>query len=487
MSQHLDGLTDADIRFLDQEARSGHGHIGWVVVLAGPPPSLAELLAHVEARLHLVPRHRQKLAWPPVPLARPLWVDDPHFSLEYHVHHTALPAPGSEEQLRALASHVYSQGLDRSKPLWELWLVQGLEGGRFALVHKAHHALADGVSGVPISTVLLDAERVPEPPEPPAQRWQPAPEPGAVELLAAAARDAVAAPLRSARGALQAVIDPAWIAGTARGLAQEARSLAMSYLHPPSPTPLNVPIGTRRQVVWLRRPLDEFKAIKNALGSTVNDAYIAVVAGALRRWLVGRGIRPEGLRLRAAVPVSLRSDDADWRRTQRVVEWFAPLPVDCWDPVERLRRVHRALGELKKARLAVDARTMAELRDFAPSGLLAQASRLPFSLRRFNLVVTNLPGPQSPLYALGREVLRIAPVTSLVEGCALGVVMVSYHGSIEIGLTGDADALPDLDAVAAGLEASIDELGAAAARHAAGRLRRKAAPRARRAAPERSA
>jgi diacylglycerol O-acyltransferase / wax synthase len=475
MTQHLDSLTDADIRFLDQEGTAGHAHIGWVMIGAGPPPPYPDLLEHVRSRLHLVPRHRQKLAWPPVPLARPLWVDDPRFNLDYHVRHTALPDPGSLDQLGALAGRIFSQGLDLTKPLWELWLVQGLVGGRFALINKAHHALADGASGLAITSVLFDttpgAARVP----PPDRAWVPAPEPSAAELLAASVRQTFAAPVRAARRAWEAVTDRGQAFAAARAVAAGAREIVASYLESPSPTPLNVPIGTHRHIVWRRCPLADFKSIKDILGGTVNDVYVASLSGALRRWLIDRGIRPEGLRLRAAVPVSMRARGEDWRRSQQVVEWFAPLPVDCWDPAERLRRVHGALAKLKNSHLAVGARAIAG----APSDLLAQASRLPFSIRHFNLVATNIPGPQLPLYLLDREILQIGPVGSLVEECALGVVMVSYNGMLEFGLIGDADALPDLERIAQFLDEAIDELLTTARRQRGAKKKEKTAKRGR--------
>ena len=476
MTQHLDGLTDVDIRFLAQEGRAGHAHIGWVMIGEGTPPTYEELLAHVRSRLHLVPRHRQKLAWPPVPLARPLWIDDPRFNLEYHVRHTALPAPGSMEKLRGLTARIFSQGLDLSKPLWELWLVQGLAGGRFALINKAHHALADGASGVAITTVLFDTTPEPRRVPPPRRAWLPHPEPSPAELLSASLRETVGVPLRAAQKTWETVSDPAQLRSIARAVAEGAREVASAYLEPPSATPLNVPIGTHRHVAWLRRPLSEFKAIKDALGGTINDVYVAALAGALRHWLIERGLSPEGLRLRAAVPVSLKLTDGDWRRGQRVVEWFAPLPVDCADPAERLRRVHRALRSLKSSRIAVGAQAMSDLQDFAPSDILAQASRLPFTTRLFNLVATNIPGPQLTLYLLGRRILQLGPIGSLVENCALGVVMVSYDGMLELGLTGDLDALPDLDRFAAALDRAIDVLLAAARDEAEGEAKARKRP-----------
>jgi len=465
MAQHLDGLSDADIRFLAQEGRAGHAHIGWVMIGEGPPPKYADLLAHVKARLHLVPRHRQKLAQPPLPLARPLWVDDPRFKLDYHVRHTALPPPGSLQKLRGLTGRIFSQGLDLSKPLWELWLVEGLEKGGFALIQKAHNVLADDVSGANIITVLFDPTREPRQVPAPKRAWIPHPEPTPAELLAASVRESISAPLRAAGETIDTLRDPERAMATARSVAEGARQVAGAYLSPPSPTPLNVPLGTHRGVIWRRRPLAHFKEIKDALGGTINDVYIAAVAGALRHWLEERGLRPSDLRLRAAVPITLRHRLDDGREARQIVECFAPLPVDQASPVERLRRVHTALDGLKTSRQALGARAIAALQNFGPATLLTQASRLDFSTPLFNLVTTNLPGPQFPLYLLGREILQLGPIGALVENCALGVVLVSYNGMLEFGLTGDADALPDLDEIGDALDAAVDELLAAARAH----------------------
>ncbi|HVN85666.1 MAG TPA: wax ester/triacylglycerol synthase family O-acyltransferase [Candidatus Binatia bacterium] len=475
---HLEHLTDADIRFLAQEARAGHAHIGWVMVVEGPPPTYADLLTHVKARLHLVPRHRQKLAHLPLPLARPLWIDDPRFNLDYHVRHTALPSPGSVDKLRALTGRIFSQRLDHSKPLWELWLVQGCENGRCALIYKAHNVVGDRGAGADIINVLFDPSREPRAVPPPERAWIAQPEPTAAELVAASVRAAVNAPVRAAEEAWAMLRDSARARHTLETIAEGTRAIAGAYLDPPSPTPLNVPIGTHRDTVWLRRPLADFKVIKDALGGTINDVYIAAVAGAVRRWLEGRRIEIHDLTLRAAVPITLRETLDDGRGTHRIVECLAPLPVDRHDPIERLQEVRRALRGLKTSRHALGARAIATLQNFGPAALLAQASRLDFSTRRFNLVATNIPGPQFPLYLLGREIVQIGPIGTLVEHCALGIVLVSYNGMLEFGLTGDADALPDLDTIRRDLDLAIDELlEAAGGRSAPPRRRRK--PRAR--------
>jgi WS/DGAT/MGAT family acyltransferase len=453
--RHLDRLTISDVAFLWQEDRGTHAHIGWVMIADGPPPAYADLLKHVKSRLHLVPRYRQKLAFPPLQLAPPLWIDDPRFNLEYHVRHAALPAPGSLNQLRAHVGQIFSQGLDRSKPLWELWLVQGLRGNRFAVINKAHRALVDGITGVDITTVLFDTSKDPAPAPPPERPWLPQPEPSPAELVTASIRELVAAPLEATRQTWAALEDPDATVAAAREVLQGLRELATAYMHPPSPTPLNVPLGTHRRVYWTRCRLADFKRIKDTFGGTINDAYLTVVTGALAYWLRRRGALSRGLEMRAAVPISLRSANADGTR---IVECFAPLPVGTSEPVARLRIVRRALDDLKRSKQALGARAIAAVQDFTPPALLAQVSRLNLSGRLFNLVAANIPGPQFPLYLLGREVVQVAPVGFLVEHCALMVVLASYNGMLEFGLIGDADALPDLDIIGGAIDDAVAEL-----------------------------
>jgi diacylglycerol O-acyltransferase / wax synthase len=464
-AQHLDRLSIADAAFLWQEDRGTHAHIGWVMIAEGAPPAYADLLKHVKARLHLVPRYRQKLAFPPWQIALPLWIDDPRFNLEYHVRHAALPAPGSMDQLRAAVGRIFSQGLDRSKPLWELWLVQGLQDDRFAIINKAHRALVDGIGGVDITTVLFDTARDPAPVPPPSRPWLPHPEPSPAELVAAGIRDLVAAPLEVARHVWSALNDADKAATAAHQVAQGVRQLAATYMHPPAATPLNVPLGTHRRVYWTRCRLADFKRIKDTFGGTINDVYLTVLTGALASWLRRRGIRTRGLQMRACVPISLRSEVASGAIAigvstdgTRVVECFAPLPVGTPDPVERLRIVRRALDDLKHSKQALGARAISTLQDFTPPALLAQTSRLSFSSRSFDLVAANVPGPQFPLYLLGREVVQVGPVGFLMERCALMATLVSYNGMLELGLIGDADALPDLDDLGGAIDGAVAEL-----------------------------
>ncbi|MDQ3320211.1 MAG: wax ester/triacylglycerol synthase family O-acyltransferase, partial [Actinomycetota bacterium] len=409
---HKDRLSAIDASFLAQERESSHMHVGALAIFAGPPPRHDELLEHVESRLHLVPRYRQKLAESPLETGRPFWIDDPRFNLEYHVRHTALPRPGSEEQLRQLAGRLFSQRLDRSKPLWELWLVQGLEsadggsGKRFALISKTHHSMVDGVSGVDIATVLFDLAAEPNSQPEPGARWTPHPEPSAAELVAQNVVDMARRPFSLAGETARALSKPAATAGRLREAVEGVAEVAWAGLNPAPETPLNTKIGPHRRLFWVRGRLEDFKQVKDALGGTVNDVVLTVVTGALRRWLEARGMRTEGLELRALVPVSIRTEAQHGQLGNRIAAMRGPLPVYVGDPVERLGVVSAAMEGLKESKQALGAEVIAGVQEFAPPTLLAQASRLNFSTRLFNLIVTNVPGPQFPLYLLGRELLE---------------------------------------------------------------------------------
>ena len=456
--QHGDRLTAVDASFLAQEGPSAHMHVGAVMIFDGPPPAYEELADHVRGRLHLVPRFRQKLAFPPLETGRPLWVDDPNFNLEYHVRHTALPAPGSEQQLRALAARVHSQALDRTKPLWEMWLVQGLDGGRFALLSKTHHALVDGVSGVDLATVLFDLQPIPAEVEHSDTPWRPRDTPSAIDMAARGMRGLIALPFDAASRAIGAAARPAYALAETREALEGIGEVVWAGLNPAPETPLNVEIGPHRRFVWVRQELADFKTIKRALGGTVNDIVLAVTAGALQRWLRSRGLRPEGLELRALVPVSIRARDEHHQLGNRLAAMRAPLPVYVEDPAARLRVVRQAMRGLKESKQAVGAEVLAGMQALAPPTILAQASRLNFSTRLFNLLVTNVPGPQFPLYVLGRRLDDLFPVAFLPKRHALAVAIMSYDGGMDFGLLADYDSMPDIEQLAEMFDASLAEL-----------------------------
>jgi WS/DGAT/MGAT family acyltransferase len=454
---HLDRLSSIDASFLSNESSSSHMHVGAVLIFEGPPPRYENFLDHVRSRFDLVPRFRQKLVFPPLEAGRPLWADDPSFNLTYHVRHTALPSPGSEEQLRRLTGRVFSQALDRSKPLWELWLVQGLERNRFALLSKTHHALVDGVAGVDIATVLFDVKPVPEPA--PAQRdWEPNSEPSTTQLLARGIADVATTPLRLGERLASAVQHPEITLRRAAESLEALGEVAWNFANPAPDVPLNAEIGSHRRFVWTRSELATFKRIKDALGGTVNDVVLAVVTGALRKWLDRRGIRTEGLELRALVPVSIRAEDEHGHLGNRIAAMRGPLPVYVEDPVRRLQVVREAMGELKQSKQALGAEVISRFNDFAPPTLLAQASRINFSTRLFNLIVTNVPGPQIPLYVLGRELEDVFPVAFLPRNHALAIAIMSYNGRINFGLLADYDAMKDVGVISEGIAAALEEL-----------------------------
>jgi diacylglycerol O-acyltransferase len=459
---HGDRLTAVDASFLHQEGPAAHMHIGALMVLDGPAPSYEEFCNHIRGRLHLVPRYRHKLAVPPLETGRPLWVDDHDFNLEYHVRHTALPGPGLGEHLRTLAARIYSQQLDRDKPLWESWLIEGLERNRFALIFKTHHALVDGVSGVDLATVLFDLTPTPQEIDHPDEPWEPQPEPSALRLAAKGMRGLVRTPFELAGKALGAAVRPAGTVEAVREAVEGLGEIAWAGLNPAPASPLNVEIGPHRRMAFIRGELADYKLVKNAFGGTVNDVVLAVVAGALRKWLRSRGVKTEGLELRALVPVSIRTREERGTLGNRLAVVRATLPVYIADPVARLRVVKQAMDGLKESKQAVGAEVLTSVQSFAPPTILDQASRITFSTRLFNLLVTNVPGPQFPLYILGRELEDLFPIAFLPKNHALAVAIMSYNGGIDFGLLGDFDAMPDLDALADDIELSVDELVTAA-------------------------
>ena len=456
--RHFDRLTPIDASFLHQEGQNSHMHVGGLTIFEGPPVSIDDFLEQIRQRLHMVPRYRHKLAYTAIDSGRPVWIDDPNFNLEFHVRHTALPPPGDWEQLRGLTARIFSQALDRSKPLWEMWLIEGLEDDRFALISKTHHALIDGISGVDLATVLFDLAPEPAPVKHSGRPWVPNHEPGTVELLLAGLRGAVKAGVELAGGAFEVLAHPDQALARAREAAEGIGEIIWAGLNPAPETPLNVDIGPHRRFVGVANQLDDFKMIKNAFGGTVNDVVLTVVAGALRNFMISRGIRTEGLELRALVPVSVRAQDEHHNLGNRIVAMRGPLPVYISDPVQRLRFVKHAMDGLKESKQALGAEVLAGVQNFAPPTVLAQASRLNFSTRLFNLIVTNVPGPQFPLYVLGREMQEAYPVAFLPEHHALAIAIMSYNGQMNFGLLGDFDALADIDLIGESIAAELATL-----------------------------
>ena len=453
-----DRLTGLDASFLHLEDAASHMHVAGVMIFEGSPPPYEELLAAIERRLGLVPRYRQRLAFVPLSQGRPKWVDDPHLNLRYHVRSTALPSPGSEQQLRDLAGRVFSQQLDRDKPLWEIWLVDGLEGDRFAMLSKTHHALVDGISGVDIMSVLFDTS--PEPAAPPdtGERWLPRPLPSRAQLLGEALVERATVPAEIVRSVRAVLRGPRLVAEGLRDAAVGVGAMAWAGLNPAPPSPYNKSIGPHRRFTWVRVNLADVKAIKNELGGTVNDVVLATVAGALGKHLRRRGQNTDGVELKAMVPVSVRADVERGALGNRVAAMMAPLPVWCQDPVARLDIVREELKGLKSGGQAVGAQVLTNLSGFAPATVMGQASRLMARQRFFNVVVTNVPGPQLPLYLAGKRMIDTFPMVPLAKNQALGIALLSYDGRINFGLVGDWDLMWDMDDFADDVRESLAEL-----------------------------
>ena len=458
MAGNPDRLTALDSAFLHIEDTGAHMHVASVMTFKGDAPAYDDLLAAIHGRLHLVPRYRQRLAGVPLDQGRPVWVDDPHFNLRYHLRHTALPAPGGDEQLKRLAGRLFSQQLDRRKPLWEIWLVEGLDGDRFAIIGKTHHALVDGVSGVDITTVLFDAAPDPMPTPPPEHPWAPTPPPSGLQLLAESLLERATVPREGYRAARAVARAPRRVARELGTGVWNVGSALGALLRQAPESPLNVPIGPHRRYTWVDADLREFKAIKNELGGTVNDVVLAAVSLGLGRWLRRHGFPTEEVELRAFVPVSVRADVERGALGNRVAAMYAPLPVGIEDPEEAYRRVHEAMAGLKESGQAVGAQVITQLGDFAPPTILSQAARLQVRQRWFNLVVTNVPGPQFPLYILGRKLEHLYPVVPLAPNQALGIAIMSYDGTLGFGLLGDYDAMADIEDLAEDLEHAISAL-----------------------------
>jgi WS/DGAT/MGAT family acyltransferase len=469
-----DRLTGLDSSFLHLERDSSHMHVAACAVFDGPVPAYSELVEQIEARLHLVPRYRQRLAFVPLSQGRPVWVDDPHFKAAYHVRHTALPRPGGDEELKRLAGRVFSQPLDRSRPLWELWLVEGLADGRFALLSKTHHALVDGVSGVDIATVLFDSSPDPLPVAPPEHDWAPRPLPTGAQLLADAMLERAVVPREIVRGVRATLRGPRAVLGRAGKALAGLGSMAWTGLQAAPPSPFNVRIGPHRRFTWVAGNLSEYKAVKNALGGTVNDVVLAVVAGGLGRYMRLHGHITDDVELRAMVPVSVRADVERGALGNRVAAMWVALPVGITDPIARLQALSAATRSAKGSGQAVGAEALTRLSGFAPPTIMAQAARLQARQRLFNLVVTNVPGPQHVLYVMGRELCALYPMVPLAENTALGVAIMSYDGQLNYGLIGDYDAMADLETLADEFQSAFEELLAAAAAHT-GRARARAA------------
>ncbi len=453
---HLDRLTSVDAGFLHMEDEGAHMHIGALGVFAGPPPTGQQFRDHIASRLDRLPRYRQKLAFPPLGTGRPLWVEDTGFSLDFHVRHTALPSPGGQAELITLVNRVVAQRLDRTKPLWEIWLVEGLGDGRFAIVAKTHHAMIDGVSGVDLLTVLFDLSADVATTTPAA--WSPQPTPGGFGLLTRGVQGMVRNLGEIGTHSATVVTRPRAAVRSVVGAVSAVGETMKPFVSAAPKTPLNRKPGPHRSVAIVKTSLADYKLVKAAYGATVNDVVLAAVAGALGRFLADRGMQTDGLELRACVPVSLRPDSKKGALGNEIAIMMAPLPVGMTDPVERLTAVRAAMENLKSSKQAEGAKVLTSLENALPPAVLARASRLGFSSRLYNLLVTNVPGPQIPIYMLGRQLEELCPLAFLAPEHTLAIGIMSYHGQVTYGLIADADAVPDLEVLAAYLREALVEL-----------------------------
>jgi diacylglycerol O-acyltransferase len=453
----MDRMSPQDASFLHIEDAVSPMHIGSVAVFEGPPPAYEEFESMVSAKLPAVPRYRQKVRFVPLQLGRPLWVDDPHFNLGYHLRHTALASPGGDQELRNLVGRVMAQHLDRHRPLWEMWMVEGLDQGHWALVSKVHHCMVDGVSGTDLLTVVLDAE--PEPARPLPDMWEPEREPGNARLVRDALVDLVASPyeqLRAARASTRAPRQMLRSVGeVARGLRAWTGVVRLTEL-----SSLNGPIGPHRRWDWARTTLADVKTVRKALGGTVNDVVLTVLTRGFRDLLLSRNENVEGRVVRTLVPVSVRTPGERGTYNNRVSAMIAELPVGLADPAERLTAIRAQMDGLKESKQAVAGEVLTSLTGFAPSLLLALGTRVAMRLpqRNVNTVTTNVPGPQMQLYACGRPMLEAFPFVPLASQLRVGVAIFSYNGMLNYGVTGDYDTADDIGVLCSGVEAGMTEL-----------------------------
>lgn len=449
-------MSVQDASFLHIESNDRPMHVGGVSIFEGPPPPFAEALAMIGAKLALVPRYRQIVRFVPFALARPVWVDDPHFNLGYHVRRTALPSPGGDRELRTLVGRVMSQNLDRAKPLWEMWVVEGLDEGRWALISKVHHAMVDGVASTDLMTVLLDRERDPEPR--PADSWTAESAPGSARLLADAILERAANPFIAAEQVVGALRAPrqfaSMLADTSRGLAG-----LVGVARRGESSSLNGPLGPHRRWDWARGRLADVQLVRRAFGGTVNDVVLAAITQGFRELLQSRG-EPLDRSLRTLVPVSVRRPGERGTYNNRVSAMFAELPVGIDDPVEQLESISSQMVGLKESKQAVAGETLTSLSGFAPPMLLALGARLASGLSQhaLNTGTTNVPGPQFPLYLAGRRLLESFPYIPLFAGVRVAVAIFSYDGALSFGVSGDYDTAPDIDILCRGIEDGLSEL-----------------------------
>lgn len=463
---YYERLSALDASFLGFEDENLHMHVGGVLIFDSAPLRNADggvdidrIRLAIASRLHLVPRFRQRLAFVPYE-GSPVWVDDDRFRLAYHVRHSALPRPGDDRQLKRFVGRIMSQALDRKRPLWEMWVVEGLDGDRFALVSKTHHCMIDGISGADLMSVILSPfpEEEPGMPEP----WSPRPRPTGVHLIA----DALARRADQPREAVRAIYETLSDRQRLQEVTDKAAAMIDAFapaLNPASVTPVNIEVGPHRRFDWTEMRVADLKVVKNILGGTLNDVVLATVAGALRRFFIKRGTDPDELDVRAMCPVSVRSHDQRGALGNRVTQMAVPLPVNVSDPIKRMNIVRESTKDIKESKQALGGEVLTAISEWTVPNLLVQAARLASRVRPFNLIVTNVPGPQIPLYMLGSEMRASYPVVPLFDNLGVVIGLFSYNGGLYWGLNADWEHVPDLHDLITMLELSFGELQNAAA------------------------
>ena len=457
-----DRLSPLDALFLYTEDGTTHMHIGSCAIFEGPAPTLAELSMLIESKLPLIVRYRQRIRFVPAGLGHPVWVDDHAFDLGYHVRHSALPAPGGERELENLMGRLMSQELNREHPLWEAWLIEGLSGNRWALISKVHHCMVDGVAGTDLITVLLDADRsVTYQPPPP---WRPAPAPSEAGLVVGAAAQLASSSSRQLANAWTALLNPRRSLDRATAVLSGFRAFAEHMLVPVKGVSVQGTIGSNRRWAAARGRLDEIASIRKAFGGSVNDVVLTAIAGAFRALLIGRGERvADDAVLHSLVPVSVRGK-GDHSANNQVSLIIAALPIGVADPVERLAAVRNQMKMLKTSHEVDSGNAVVTSAELVPPAALALAARTIMTMlhtlpqRVINTVTTNVPGPQFPLYALGREMLEYLPYVPVSEGVRIGVAIMSYNGAVNFGVTGDYDTTPDVADMAHHIETELAAL-----------------------------
>ncbi|HVS29262.1 MAG TPA: wax ester/triacylglycerol synthase family O-acyltransferase, partial [Solirubrobacteraceae bacterium] len=409
----------------------------------------------VDGKLGSVPRYRQKVRFIPLGLGRPVWVDDPHFNLSYHLRHTALPAPGSNDQLRRTAARIFAQRLDRDKPLWEIWAVEGLSENRWALLSKVHHCMVDGVSATDLMSVMFEDDSA----QATAGVWDPAPEPSGIDLLLRTLTRRTLDPSEQLRSVRAAVRAPGESLGQARDLLRGMASTAglMRLLGSSS---LTGPVGPHRTWSCAHVRLSDVKSVRAVLGGTVNDVVLTIVSGGLRDLLEARGESVADRTIRTLVPVSVRRPGEQGTYNNRVSAMFAALPVGVADPAARLDAVRTQMDGLKQSKQAVAGDALTSLSGFAPPMLLALGARLAARSTSLGVQigVTNVPGPQQPLHTLGRRLLESFPFVPVIGQVRISIAIFSYDGGLYFGVTGDHASSSDIDIITTGVERSMAEL-----------------------------